>query len=204
MVGWMAWRGFWVKLRFREASGLVLLGRHVTIRHPEYLAVGRNFIVEDYAEIMALSEEGIVLGDNVTIGAFATIKPSNYYGRELGVGLRVGNNSNIGRYSYIGCSGRISIGNNVLMGPRVGLFAEDHNFERVDTPIRDQGVVREPIVIEDDCWIGSGSIITGGVRIGQGAIIAAGSVVTRNVPPYKVVGGVPARVIRNRQERQNA
>lgn len=197
-VGGWALRGFWRRLWFKKAQGLVLIGARVQIRYPHYLQVGKNFIVEDGAEIMALSQEGIICGDNVTIGAYASIKPTNYYGRNLGVGLRIGNHSNIGRYSYIGCSGRITIGNNVMMGPRVGLFAENHRFNDTERLMREQGVKREPIIIEDDCWLASSSTILAGVTVGQGSIVAAGSVVTQDVPPFSIVAGSPAKLIRSR------
>jgi len=202
-LGPWAIRGFLRSARFKQSKGLVLIGSGVKIRYPHHLCVGSNFIVEDGAEIMALALEGINCGDNVTVGAFASIKPSNYYGRDLGVGLTIGNNSNIGRGSYIGCSGRIIIGNNVIMGPRVSLFAENHCFEDVTRPIREQGVQREFITIEDDCWLASNTVITAGVTIGNGSIVAAGSIVTNDVPPYCIVAGSPARVIRSRIEQES-
>ena len=194
-------RGLGKKPFLGRAEGLILLGRGVRIRYPHYLQVGKNFIAEDYVEIVALSKRGIICGDNVTIGAYATVKPSNYYGHNVGEGLYIGNNSNIGRYSYIGCSGMITIGNNVMISPRVSFFAENHNFMDVERPMREQGVTREPIVVEDDCWIASGSIILAGVTIGKGSVVAAGSVVTKDVPPYSVVAGTPARLIYSRKEK---
>ena len=194
-----ALRGLWYKVRFKQSSGLVLIGSGVKIRYANHLSAGKNFIIEDGAELMGLSKEGILCGDNVTVGAYASIMPSNYYGRNLGTGLTVGTNSNIGRYSYIGCSGRITIGDNVLMGPRVGLFAENHRYDSLEQPIRDQGVLREAIFIEDDCWIASSVTITAGVTVGKGSVIAAGSVVTKDVPPYSIAAGSPARIIGNRR-----
>jgi len=191
-------RGLFAKLWLKKAKGLVMIGRNVQIRYPHYLEVGKNFIVEGHTEIMALSKQGIICGDNVTIGAYVTIKPSSYYGRNLGEGLRIGNNSNIGRYSYVGCSGLITIGDNVMVSPRVSFYAENHKFGDTNRPIRDQGITREPIVIEDDCWIASGAIILAGVKVGKGSIVAAGSVVTKDVPPFSVVAGSPARIIRSR------
>ena len=192
-------RGIWFRARLQKVGGLMLIGSRVKIRYGHHLRVGRNFIVEDGAEIMALSQEGILAGDNVTIGAYATIKPSSYYGRNLGVGLKIGNNSNIGRYGYIGCSGQIIIGQNVMMGPRVSLFAENHAFASIDTPMKEQGVLRERIIIEDNCWLASGSIILAGVTIGRDSIVAAGSVVTKDVPAYSIVAGSPAKVVRSRK-----
>ena len=84
------------------------------------------------------------------------------------------------------------------MGPRSGFFAENHEFVSTEQPMRDQGVKREPIVVEDDCWIASNSTILAGVTIGHGSIVAAGSVVTNDVPPFSIVAGSPARIIRSR------
>lgn len=196
-------RGLWWRFRLKRFVGLVLVGRNVSIRNPQYIAVGSNFVAEDYCEIQGLSQQGIVFGNDVTIARFAVIRPSGYYGREIGDGLRIGHNSNIGPYCYIGCSGYIEIGNNVLMGPKVIMSAENHNFSRLDVPIKEQGITRKPIIIQDDCWLGSNSVITAGVTIGKGSIIAAGAVVTKDVAPYSVVGGVPARVIKMRTPYKN-
>lgn len=201
-MGTWALRGSWWRLWFKKAKGLMLVGKGVRLRYPAYISVGKNFIIEDYAEIMALSREGIVCGDNVTIGSFAIIKPSSYYGNRLGIGLQIGDNSNIGPYCYVGCSGRVVIGDNVLVGQRVNFAAENHIFEDVTRPIRDQGVRLDPIIIEDECWIGGSSIILGGVTVGKGAIVAAGAVVTRDVSPYSIVGGVPAQVMRSRLDQR--
>jgi acetyltransferase-like isoleucine patch superfamily enzyme len=188
-------RGLWLKTWLKRSEGLILIGRQVAVHNPQYISIGRNFVAEDYCEIQGLSKNGIAFGEHVTIGRFAMIRPSGYYGREVGVGLRVGNFSNIGPYCYIGCSGLIEIGNNVLMAPRVSLFAENHNFDRLDVTIMSQGVSRSSIIIEDDCWLASNSIILAGVSVGHGSVIAAGSVVTKNVEPYSIMAGIPARVI---------
>ncbi len=198
MVGKWAIRGFIKRSHFKQATGLTMIGLGVRIRYPQYISVGRNFIIEDQVEIVAISQRGIKCGDNVTIGAGARIQPSGYYGTHIGQGLKIGNNSNIGTFSYIGCSGYIEIGDNVIIGPRVSMIAENHNFQRVDIPIKEQGVTLNGITIEDNCWIGCNSVILAGVHIGTGSIIAAGAVVTKNVPPYSVVGGVPARSIKSR------
>ena len=144
-----------------------------------------------------------MVGDNVTVGRYAMIRPSGYYGGEMGVGLRLGNNSNIGAYSYVGCWGGIEIGNDVLMAPRVSLFAENHRFDRTDIPIKAQGGTRAPITIEDDCWLASACSILAGVTVHRGAIAAAGSVVTSDVPAYAIVSGVPAKVLRWRKPRKD-
>ncbi|HWV70259.1 MAG TPA: acyltransferase [Pseudosphingobacterium sp.] len=131
-------------------------------------------------------------------------KPTNFYGGgEIGEGLKIGNNSNIGSYAYIGCSGYIEIGDNVMISPRVSIYAENHNFSELDSPMKEQGVTREFVKIEDDCWIASNSVVLAGVTIGKGSVVSAGSVVTKDVPPYSIVGGVPAKVIRTRREQNS-
>jgi len=186
---------FWIK----SAKGLLLVGKNVRIFYPKNLQVGYNTIIEDGAEINCLSQQGIKLGNRVTIGKYAIIRPSNIYGGPIGEGLTMGDNSNIGPYNYIGCSGKITIGNNVMLAPRVSIYAENHVFDHPELLIRDQGVEKKEVIIEDDCWIAANSIILAGVTIGQGSVVAAGSVVTENVPAYSVVAGVPAKFIKSRK-----
>jgi acetyltransferase-like isoleucine patch superfamily enzyme len=80
----------------------------------------------------------------------------------------------------------------------VRVFSENHQYGEDDVPIRLQGETRAPVIIEDDCWIGAGATILGEVHVGRGAVIGAGSVVTRDVPPNAVVAGIPAVVLRYR------
>ena len=192
-------RGLFVRLRIKSAKGLLLVGKKVRIFYPNNLQVGYNTIIEDGAEINCLSQQGIKLGNRVTIGKYAIIRPSNIYGGPIGEGLTMGDNSNIGPYNYIGCSGKITIGNNVMLAPRVSIYAENHVFDHPKILIRDQGVEKKEVIIEDDCWIAANSILLAGVTIGKGSVVAAGSVVTENVPPYSVVAGVPAKWIKSRK-----
>jgi acetyltransferase-like isoleucine patch superfamily enzyme len=134
----------------------------------------------------------------VTVGAGAQVRPSGYYGRDVGVGLRVGDDSNIGSQAYIGCSGGITIGKRVLMGPQVVILSEEHNLDDAGKAIKAQGVRHAPTAIQDEVWLGAHSTVMGGVSIGRGAVVAAGAVVTRDVPDGAVVAGVPASIIRRR------
>jgi len=195
----MAARGLLIAPWLRRADSLPLVGRGVRVRNPQFVSVGRDFIVEDFAEIQGLSTDGIVFGDSCSIGAGTLIRPSSYYSRAIGCGLTMGDRSSIGPHCYIGCSGGITIGSDVMMGPGVRLFSENHETADTHETIRDQGVRWAPIVIEDGAWIASGVTITAGVRVGAGAVVAAGAVVTRDVKVGEVVGGVPARKLRQRQ-----
>jgi acetyltransferase-like isoleucine patch superfamily enzyme len=119
----------------------------------------------------------------------------------------------IGKYFYIGKDSQIEcdaqIGDYVILGNKVGLIGRyDHNYQQIGVPIRLASQIRQPdyswkglnmkVVIEDDVWVGYGSIILSGVRIGTGSIIASGSVVTKDIEPYSIYGGIPAKKIGSR------
>ena len=191
-------RGLCKRFIVGTVNGFLFIGKNVVIRYPSQLHLGKDTIIEDGAEINCLSKDGIQLGNRVSIGKYAIIRPSNIYGGAIGQGLQMGNNSNIGPYNYIGCSGKITIGDNVMLAPRVSIYAENHVFDNPNITIKAQGVTKSAVVIEDDCWIAANVVILAGVTIGKGSVIAAGSVVNEDVPAFSVVAGVPARVIKSR------
>ena len=128
-------------------------------------------------------------GDNVNIE-----KGANF---GLGIHIRVGNNSGIGVNSVIP-DGSI-IGDDVMMGPNCYIHSRNHRFDRTDIPMRLQGYTEvKPCIIEDDVWIGRNVTIMVGRHISKGTIVAANSVVTKDFPPYSVIGGNPAKLIRYR------
>jgi galactoside O-acetyltransferase len=94
--------------------------------------------------------------------------------------------------------GDIKIGKRCMIAAHSGIYANSHNFANPLEPIKYQGVTRKGIVIEDDCWIGHGVTVLDGITIGQGSVIGAGTVVNKNIPPFSVAVGVPARVIKSR------
>lgn len=100
--------------------------------------------------------------------------------------------------------GTITIGNYVHTGVNVMFMAFNHGFYTTDLPTKEQDYFDAPIIVEDDVWIGAGSIILSGVTIGKGAIIAAGAVVNNDVPPYAIVGGVPSKVLKYREPAMNS
>lgn len=191
-------RGFWKRLFLKRAKGMLIVGRHVQITHGKHIICGKSVKFEDYSEIHGLCSEGLVFGDFVTIGRGVMIRPSSYYGGDLGTGLIIGDHSSIGPYGYVGCSGKIKIGNNVMFGPKCSLFAENHVFSDTETTIKSQGVAQKGIVIEDDCWIGSNCIILDGVTVGKGSVIGAGTLVAKDVPVGSIIMDKRNRVIRSR------
>jgi acetyltransferase-like isoleucine patch superfamily enzyme len=93
------------------------------------------------------------------------------------------------------------IGNFVMIAPNVAILSSMHNHDRLDIPMILQGAtIGRKVIIEDDVWLGRNVLVMPGIRIGKGSIVAAGAVVTRDVPEYKIVGGVPARIIKDRRQ----
>ena len=197
-------RGLLLAPRLGEARGALYVGRGVRVLQPWLVRCGADVKLEDGAELQGLSTRGVSLGDGVTIGRGASIRPSSYYGHEPGEGLAVGAGTAIGPFSWIGASGFVELGRDVMLGPRVVILPENHDFDDTARTIKSQGVTRAGVVVEDDCWIGANATLLAGVRVGRGAVVAAGAVVTRDVPPGAVVAGVPARVLRRRGEARTA
>ena len=191
-------RGCFKKLFLKETHGMLLVGKGVQISHGKHIRCGKNVKFEDFAEIHGLCSNGLNFGDYVTISRGVMIRPSSYYGGDYGIGLTIGEHSSIGPYGYVGCSGRIVIGKNVMFGPKCSLFAENHVFSNTDNSIKSQGVQQKGITIEDDCWIGSNVIILDGVTIGKGSVIGAGTLVSKDVPAGSVVVDKREKMVRER------
>lgn len=146
----------------------------------------------------------VSLGNRVKIGRRCVIECwDNYHTGgefEMYPELIIGNNSAVGDESHISCARKMTIGNGVLMGRKIFITDNNHGSSSremldivpFDRPLTSAG----PVAIEDNVWIGEKVSIMPNVRIGKGAIIAANAVVTHDVPPYAVVGGCPARIIK--------
>ncbi len=116
--------------------------------------------------------------------------------------LSIGDNSGVG----INCEvhGPVSIGSDVMMAPEVVIYTSNHKFERMDISMAQQGLTEnKPVTIGNDVWIGRRAMIMPGVTVGDGSVIGAGAVVTKEVPPYSVVAGVPAKVLKKRVSENN-
>jgi len=132
-----------------------------------------------------------------TCGRDIKVKHHCYIGK--GQGLRIGDRTQLGHNARIDQC--VTIGDDVLMGPDVVILTNTHEFENLGIPINRQGKIHvRPVVIGNDVWLGTRVIVMPGVRIGDHAVIGAGSVVTKDVPPRAVVAGNPARLIRYRGE----
>ncbi|GAB3933736.1 acyltransferase [Larkinella terrae] len=130
---------------------------------------------------------GFSLGAHSIVEAFGVINN--------GVGsVTIGDNCTVGIGSVV--IGPVQIANDVIIAQHVVMSGLNHRYEDVKMSIREQPVTTRPIVIEEECWIGANVVITAGVTIGRHSVVAAGSVVTRDVPAYSVVGGNPTRILK--------
>jgi acetyltransferase-like isoleucine patch superfamily enzyme len=190
-------RGFYFKIFFKRSSGLIFIGRHCKIRYCHKITAGKTITIGDNVEINALSVEGVTLGNNVTILRNTVIECTGNI-KNMGVGLIIGDDVGIAQNCFIQVRGKVTIGSHVMFGPNVSIFSENHGFNSLDIPMISQPTVRGEVIIEDDVWLGTRSVILSGVRIGKGSIIAAGALVNRDIPPYSIVAGVPGKVIKSR------
>lgn len=154
-------------------------------------ATNRNYPCKEFVRKSRSFIAGHILdkcGDNVNIEKGADLG--------IGRGITLGNNSGIGVRCSIGKY--TSIGDNVMMGPEVIILTSNHIYSDTTTPMNTQGFDIKPVTIGNDVWIGTRAIILPGVKVGNGCIIAAGAVVTKDVCDYSIVGGVPAKLIKKR------
>jgi acetyltransferase-like isoleucine patch superfamily enzyme len=172
-------------------------GRTVKILYKKKLSFGKWLSIGNNVLIDALSTDGVVLGKNCSIGKYTCIECTGSL-KHLGKGLIVGNNVGLGTHSFYGCAGGIEIGNDVIIGNYVSMHSENHNFTDKEIPIRLQGVNHRGIKIGNNCWIGAKVTILDGTIIGNGCVVAAGAVVTGYFPDDVVIGGVPAKIIKDR------
>ncbi len=179
-------------------GGLIFKGKNCRIDYKKYLCVGSNCIIEDNVTIKAISKNGIQISDNVTIAFGARLIGTGVI-RNKGIGIKIGSNSAIGSNNFIGGQGGVEIGENVIMGPDVRIFSENHNIDKKDIAIKNQGESRIGVCISDDCWIGASVTILDGVKLSKGTVVAAGSVVTKSViEPNMVIAGIPAKILKSR------
>ena len=127
-------------------------------------------------------------------GSDVNVERHAHFGR----GVTLGHHSGIGINASIGEG--VAIGDDVMMGPDCVIYTRSHRFDRLDVPMREQGYGPvAPVVIGNDCWIGGRVTIMPGVSLGNGCVVGAGAVVTRDVPAGAIVAGVPARIVRGRK-----
>jgi len=187
-------RGVFYRL-ILKMDGVAAIESRVRIRFADQIKLGHGVYIDEGAYLHACPN-GIEIGAGSIIMHGAVLHVYNFRDIKQS-GIKIGRDSLIGEYSVIRGQGGVSIGDRVYTSPFTQIIAVNHVFDDPNRPFVEQGITAEGIVIEDDVWLGAGAIITDGVRVGQGAVVAAGAVVTKDVPPHTVVGGVPAKPIKN-------
>ena len=186
-------RGFAYRL-ILKMDGLAAIENNVRLRFASNIRLGARVYLDQNVYIHACPN-GVTIGDDTLVMHGSILHVYNFRGMKQS-GITIGKNSLIGEHNVIRGQGGVTIGDRVYTSPFVQIVSVNHVFDDPTVPFVDQGITAEGVVIEDDVWIGSGAVITDGVRIGKGAVIAGGAVVTKNVKPHTIVGGVPAKVIR--------
>lgn len=190
-------------LFFFQIKHLVLVGMHTKVYCKSLINLHGTLHVDRDCIVNALSTDGITFGKNVSIGKFTTIECSGSL-KHIGKGLTVGDNVGLGTHGFFGCAGGIIIGSDTIFGNYVSLHSENHITEKLDIPIRLQGVTRQGIKIGSNCWIGAKATILDGANIGDGCIVAAGAVVAKgNYEVNSILGGVPAKILKKRSQVDN-
>lgn len=199
------WNQAWSMLRGMKLIFLgknpkaALLGRNVRFFNAPKIKFGKFMKLGNHVYISALSKNGVTFGNNVGIGDFSRIIVSTSL-NQVGDFIKIGNNVGIGEFAYLGGAGGLEIGDECIVGQYLSCHPENHVYEDVNVSIRHQGVTRKGIKIGNNCWIGSKVTILDGVEIGAGSIIAAGAVVNKSFPENSIIGGVPAKLLKSRNE----
>jgi acetyltransferase-like isoleucine patch superfamily enzyme len=167
-------------------SAEVLRGHlYYLVNRHRFGSLGRPLYL--YRRVYIRHHAAIRMGRNVTLAYNCFISP---------IELEVGDNCWLGVNNFI--CGKVHLGRDVQLGPNVNLPGSSHNIDS-ELPVSQSGSVARGTIIEDYAWIGGNVTVLDGVRVGKGAVVGAGSVVTRDVPPFAVVAGAPARILKYRK-----
>ena len=181
------------RLFARVGRGTVF-GRGLTIRSPGRISLGRAVMIDDQCVLDAKGEgSAIDLGSQILLGRNSILTCTD-------ATITMGDTISIGPFCFFASKSHIRIGSNVSIGSGTHVMAGGHAHDDPDTPIILQERVHKGIVIEDGVWLGSGCKILDGVTIGHDSIIGAGAVVNKDIPPWSVAIGIPARVVEKRKK----
>lgn len=179
---------------FKKIRTGCLIEGGVRFEIPKRISLGRNVFVGESCWIGTGTNKGSIdIEENSFVAHRSTLAAQ-------GGNIHIKKHVHVSRGTYINGIGNVTIGNDCMIGPHVVIISGTHNFKDVQTPIRKQGSSKKMIVIEDNVWLAANVNVMPGVRIGEGSVIGAGAVVTKDIPPYSIAVGVPARIIKSRKD----
>lgn len=172
-----------------------IVERGAELRSHRNIRLGRNVRICHDATLLSWGKEGeqLDVGENTFVASRAILDSA-------GGALEIGENVYIGPETHIAAQGGCRIGKDTQIAAFCYIIAANHNFEDRSVPIRLQGYTCKGIEIGEDCWLGAGVKVLDGVKVGRGCVVAAGAIVTKDLPDYAVAAGVPAKVLRFRGE----
>lgn len=186
-------------MRFRGILFLqtkVFLGSGCTIRNKKNIVFGKNCTIEKGTRIDGYAANTIQFGDGCKIGAYSLVTCTSHLSK-YGIGLKMGSHSAIGDFAHFGASGGIEIGTDVIMGSYISFHSENHTFTDTTKLIREQGVTSKGIKLGNNIWVGAKATFLDGSIVGNNCVVAAGAVVNGSFPDNVVIGGVPAKILKN-------
>ena len=190
----IALRSIFYKFLFKKVGKGVIFGKSVTIRNPHKIVIGNNVIIDENVMLDAkgVDNKGIIICDGVYIGRNTIISCKNG-------DIILNKNANIGFNCEVYSLKKVEIGENVLIAAYTYIIGGGHMSSDIETPFRDQEKHAIGIKIGNNVWLGAKTIVMDGCDIGDNSVIAAGAVVTKNIPDYSVAAGIPAKVIKDRR-----
>ena len=190
-----SWHGLWNFFQqpfFAQLSLTARLHPLSAIRGRRRIIIGRRTHIGAHCRLDAQAGGGSIhIGDRCQLGPSAMLLAH-------GGAIELGDDCSVNPFCVLYGHGGLKIGNGVRIAAGTVIIPANHNFDEPDVPIHQQGVTAQGIVIEDDVWIGANVTVLDGVRLGHGSVIAAGAVVNHDVQPFSVMGGVPARLLKQR------
>jgi acetyltransferase-like isoleucine patch superfamily enzyme len=177
------------------ARGFFFLGYGSILKGSEKIKFNSSATIGSRVKISSIGSQKFEFGKNFSVRDYSIIDSYGSIKMESGF-LKVGNNVGISEQCYISIRGNLIIGDDVIIGPGVKIFTENHSIELNHLPYRLQTEVRKEVIIGNNVWIGASSVILPGVCIGNNVVIAAGAVVNKNVEDNTLVGGVPVKFIK--------
>jgi len=190
---WLITRLFRIKYKLQGIQILsgTIISPSIKFYGKGVIKIGNNCSLNRLVTFNATLPNGkIFINNNCRINDFTYLNAGEH-------SISIGSNSTVNAYSMI--VGPVTIGEGVRIGPHTVIVAAQHNFDDIHIPIYQQGITQKGIIIGNNVWIGANVTILDGVRIKDGVIIAAGAVVTKNIEQNRIVGGVPARTIKERE-----